>query len=253
MIVSVNGALEGVGTGLGDGVDTTAHEVGLTDIVRSNNQLDFLDSIQGDGGATAGEVGGKAEVVVQVGTVHGEVGATAIGTGEAHAGGIGAQFGKGADAAVAVGQGHHFLVAHVHGSTGLGGGEAGSGSSYHNGLHEGLSVFIEVTVQDIVLTQGELDVGELNGLVTQAGYLYDIGTAGTHTLNGITTVIVGYGAVSGTGGKVSGKHGGANHGLTLFVGNLTAKGSSGHLSIGDTARNQRSDCKQKSFEEFLHK
>ena len=83
-MIDVCSALEGVGTGLGDGVYATADEVGLADIVRGNNNLKFLNCVDGDRVATAGEVVGKAEVVVEVCTVNGEVGSTAVGTCEAH-------------------------------------------------------------------------------------------------------------------------------------------------------------------------
>ena len=46
-----------MGTGLGDSVDTTAYEVGLTNIIRSDDELDFLESVERNRGAAAGEVG----------------------------------------------------------------------------------------------------------------------------------------------------------------------------------------------------
>ena len=45
LMVDVSGTLEGVGTGLGNGVHATADEVALADIVRGNHNLNLLDCI----------------------------------------------------------------------------------------------------------------------------------------------------------------------------------------------------------------
>ena len=85
LVVHIAGALEGVGTGLGDGVDAAADEVGLTDIIGRNHNLNFLDGVHGDRHTAAGKGIAKAEVVVEVSTVNSEVGATAVAAAEAHA------------------------------------------------------------------------------------------------------------------------------------------------------------------------
>ena len=77
LVVDVSGALKGVGTGLGNGVHATADEVALANIVRGNHNLNLLDCIDGDGVATAGKSSAQTEVIVEVRTVHGEVGAAA--------------------------------------------------------------------------------------------------------------------------------------------------------------------------------
>ena len=104
-----------------------------------------------------------------------------------------------------------------------------------------------------MFTQLQGDIVENHALVTQVGDFDGVGTAGAHTVDVVAAFQIGNGTVSGTGGNVGGNNCSTNHSFSAFVGNLTAEGGSGHLSKGDTARNQRSDCKQKGFEEFLHK
>ena len=252
-VIGVGRTLEGVGTGLGDGVDAAAHEVGLTDVIGSHDQLDLLDGVEGNRGAAAREGVGEAEVVVQVRTVHGEVRGTAVGTGEAHAAGVRAELGEGGKAAARVRQVHHLLVGDVGAGAGLGGGEAGGRSGHDDGLVQGLDIVVQITVQDIVLTEGELDVRELHGLVAEAGNLHDVRTAGTHTLDRIEAFPVGHGTVGGTGGGVGRHDGGADDGLTLGVHDAAAEGGGGHLGKGDNARHHHSDDEQKAFESVLHK
>ena len=83
-VVDVGAALEGVSTGLGDGVHATSDEVGLTYVIRRNHNLELLDGVDGDRAASARKVGGKTEVVVEVSAVHGEVCGTSVSSGEAH-------------------------------------------------------------------------------------------------------------------------------------------------------------------------
>ena len=45
LVIDVGRALEGVRTRLGDGIDTTAHEVSLTNVIRRNDYLELLDGI----------------------------------------------------------------------------------------------------------------------------------------------------------------------------------------------------------------
>ena len=114
LMIDVCGALEGVGTRLGDGVHAAADEVGLTNVVGADDNLKFLDGVDGDGVATAREVGGKTEVVVEVGTVHGKVGGTAVGTGETHAvTAVGRQTGNIRDVAVDGGHGLNLTAVDV--------------------------------------------------------------------------------------------------------------------------------------------
>ena len=87
-MVDVGRTLEVVRTGFCDGVDTAADEVGLTDVEGRHHNLHLVNCIERDRIAAAGKAGGESEVVVEVRAVDGEVGAAAVGTGEAHAVGI---------------------------------------------------------------------------------------------------------------------------------------------------------------------
>ena len=84
-VVDVGRTLEGVGTALGDGVDAAADEVGLTHVKRCNHHLQLLNGVDGDRVAATGQVGTQTEVVVEVGTIDGEVSRTSVHTAEAHA------------------------------------------------------------------------------------------------------------------------------------------------------------------------
>ncbi len=77
-MIYIGGSLEGVGSGLRDGVDTSSDEVGLAHVKRRNDNLNLLDGIDGDRAAAAREAGRKAEVVVEIGSVDSEVGGTSV-------------------------------------------------------------------------------------------------------------------------------------------------------------------------------
>ena len=115
VVVNVGRALEGVGTRLGDGVDGTAHEVGLPHVEGRDSHLHLLDGIHGDGGAAAGQAGGETEVVVEVGTVETEVGGASVAAGHAHAVGIGRHTHKVGQAAAHGGHLHNLRVGEVGG------------------------------------------------------------------------------------------------------------------------------------------
>ena len=83
-VEDVGAATELVGTTLGNGVHTTTDEVGLTNVIGRDNNLQLLDSLDADGVTTTGQVVAQTEVVVEVGTVNGEVGSTSVGTGKTH-------------------------------------------------------------------------------------------------------------------------------------------------------------------------
>ena len=246
LMIHISGTLEGVGTGLGDGVHAAADEVGLADIVGADYHLHFLDGVDGDGVAATREVGVKTEVVVEVGTVHGEVGGTAVGAGEAHAvTTVRRQAGNVGDAAADGGKRGDLVAADVGYSTGtllrieLG----GSVCDNHSALQH-FRALCNLGVQGEGFCQLEGDTGVGGILVTQAGEIHLVRTAGTHTLNGITTVCIGHGAVNGTGGLVLSHNSSADNRLAVLVYHATGEGGRGHLSIGDSARNQRSECEQ---------
>ena len=81
-MIDISGSLEGVGTGLGDSVDSTTDEVGLANIVRGNHDLELLDGVNRDRIATSGKTGAKTEVVVEVRSINSEVGGTSVHSGE---------------------------------------------------------------------------------------------------------------------------------------------------------------------------
>ena len=255
LVIYISRTLEGVGTGLGDGVHTTADEVGLTNVVGADHNLHFLNGVDGDRVAAAGEVGRQTEVVIEVGTVHGEVGQTAVGTGEAHA--VTAVRGKAGnirDAAVHRRDSGDLCVVDVGHSTGtLLGIELGSGVCNDDGSLQELTGFSDFSIQGERLgqLQGDTLVGGI--LVTQAGEVYLVGTAGTHTLDGIAAVGVGHGAIDGTGGLVQSHHGRADDRFAILVHHYTREGGSGHLSKGDNARKHSNECERKAFESFFHK
>ena len=88
VLIGVGRCLEGVGAGLGHGVDAAADEAGLAHVVGGNDELDLVDGFDGDGVAAAGQLTVQAEVVVEVGAVHGEVGHAPVAAGDAEAVGV---------------------------------------------------------------------------------------------------------------------------------------------------------------------
>ena len=84
-MVNIGGSLEGVGTGLSDSIHTATYKVSLAYIVWRDNHLKFLNGINGDRRTASGQFFAKTEVVIEVGTVNGEVGSTAISSHETHA------------------------------------------------------------------------------------------------------------------------------------------------------------------------
>ena len=84
LVIDIGTTLESVRTRLRNGVHTTTDEVSLTNIIRRNHHLQLLDGIDRDRITTTRQVRAQTEVVVEVGTVDGEVGCTTISTCEAH-------------------------------------------------------------------------------------------------------------------------------------------------------------------------
>ena len=85
VMVHIGCTLEFVRTGLGYGIDTATDEIGLANIKGRDDNLQFLDCIDGNRAAATRETVAQAEVVVEVGTVHGKVGSTSVHTGKVHA------------------------------------------------------------------------------------------------------------------------------------------------------------------------
>ena len=162
---------EGVRTRLGYGVDTTANEVGLTNVKGSNNDLYLIDSVHRDGVTTTGELRAKTEVIVEVGTVQGEVRATTVTTCETHTIGIGRDTGDVADRAVNGRQLIHHLVRDVGGCTRLLSRKLrGLTCNYHLGQLVG--VFSQPHLEIVSLTELECDTFQGLCLETDVAYRY---------------------------------------------------------------------------------
>ena len=77
-VIGIGSTSECVRTTLGDGIDAAADEVRLAYVERGDNYLHFFDGIHRDGISATGKVGTQSEVVVEVGTVDGEVRGTSV-------------------------------------------------------------------------------------------------------------------------------------------------------------------------------
>ena len=73
LVIYICRSLYGVGSGLGNRVDTTADEIRLTDIKRRHDNLNLLDGIKRNRISTTGKRSTETKVVVHIGTVNGEV------------------------------------------------------------------------------------------------------------------------------------------------------------------------------------
>ena len=254
LVIHIGGTLHGVGAGLGDGVHAAADEVALTHVERGNHNLHFLDGVHGNGHAAAGQGGGEAEVVVEVGTVDGEVGATAVTAGDVHAvTAVRGQLDDVRDGTVGGGQGLDIRVGDIRGGAdALLAGELGSGGGNHDGAFQHFRRFgyLGVQIKGFCQLQGDIRVGGV--LVTQAGEVHLVGTAGTHTLDGITAVGIGDSAVNGTGRFVLRQDGGADNRFTVLVHHAAGKGCRSDLRIGNYARKQTNACEQKAFKSVSH-
>ena len=255
LVIHVSGSSERIGTGFRDGVDTTADEVGLPHVIRADDHLQFLDGVDRNRVAAAGEAGGQSEVVVEVGAVHGKVGGTAVGTRETHAAAsVRRQTGNVRNVAVHRRDGLDLLVVDVgHGTRLFHGGELGSRRSDYHGLGKELVGFVELCIQVVGLSQGKCNLRVIDLLVTQAGHFDPVGTAGTHALDGVKTVHVGHGAVAGAGRFVDGHDSGADHRLAVLVHDPAAEGRRRHLREGSDACEHRDEHEQKAFEGISHK
>ena len=255
-IVVVHAGVPQVGTGLGNGVDGTALETALAHVEGRDVHTDLLNGVQGDGAAAGGKVLADAEGVVERGAVNGDGRAAVVAAAHREtAGGGGTLRGEGhhiVHAAGNRGDALDFLAADVGGDTVALAAEAG-GVGHHQGFAEFLGLGVHPGVQDGLFAQFQVDLVEHHALVTQVGDFDAVRAAGAHTVDQVAAFGVGHGAVNGAGRSVGGNDCRANDGFSLFVGNPTAEGGGGHLSKGDTARNHHSECKQKAFEDVLHK
>ena len=131
-------------------------------------------------------------------------------------------------------------------------GELGSGGGNHDGAFQHFRRFgnLGVQVEGLCQLQGNVRVSGV--LITQAGEIHLVGTAGTHTLDGITAVGIGDSAVNGTGRFMLRQDGGADNRFTVLVHHAAGKGCRSDLRIGNYARKQTNACEQKAFESVSH-
>ena len=252
-VVDVGRAAEGVGTGLGDGVDAAADEVGLTDIVRGDHHLHLLDGVDGDRVAATGQAVVQTEVVVEVGTVHGEVGRTAVSTGEGHpvaavrreAGHIGDVAGHGR-------QGGDLVAVDVGRGTGLLGGELGSSVGDHDRLAEHLTVVGKFDVEGIGLGELEGDIRVSHVLEAQAADLDGVRATGTHTIDGVTAFGIGHSVVLRTGGRVDRDDCRTGNRLPALVGHAAVKRGGCHLRKGRHNKKHCCERQQKALDGLFH-
>ena len=229
-VIGIGSTSECVRTTLGDGIDAAADEVRLAYVERGDNYLHFFDGIHRDGISATGKVGTQSEVVVEVGTVDGEVRGTSVTSGKAHAVGVGRKAGDVADTAVHGRELRYLCRRDVGSGTRLFGGKLGLGSR-HNHFVQQLGRFAHLYVQVIHLAQLESDVLINNCLIADIGNLYPIGTTGAHTLDGIASVDIGHGSVARTGRLVHRLDSGTNNGLITCIRHLTRHRSCGDLRI----------------------
>ena len=230
-VIDVGSTAERVRTRLRDGVHTTTDEVGLTDIVGRNHHLQLLDSIDRDGVATAGELVGETEVVVEVGTINREVGSTAVATGEAHTvTSIRRKASHVGDSTAHRRQIRDLLAVDVGRSTGLLGSKLRS-LTRDDDFVQLVGIFRKPNTEVVGLTQLELDALEGLRLEADVAHGNSIRTARTHTLDAESAIHVRHCSIAGSRRLVHGLHGGTDDFLASGVanGHLTAHTGCGYL------------------------
>ena len=226
----VSTATELVGTALGNGIHATTNEVGLTNVIGRNYHLQLLDSLDTDGVTTTRKFIAQTEVIVEVGTINGEVGGTAVGTGKAHTiTAVRRQTGNVGQAAGYRGQVGDLGAVDVGGSTGFLSPELG-GSGSNNYLAEGVSINTQIKVKIGGLGQLQGHAFNAAGLVADVGHANGVRATGTHTLDGVTALHVGHGVVLGARGRVQSSDCSTNHSLLVLIGHNTGQCRSRHLS-----------------------
>ena len=230
-VEDVGTAAEGVGTTLGNGVNTTADEVGLANVVGRDHHLHLLDSLDRDGVTTTRQVVTQTEVVVEVCTIDREVSQTTVGTSKAHAittegrqtGNVGQAAGNGRQVG-------NLGAVDVGCSTGLLGTEL-RGLGGYNHLTQGVGVNTHVNIQVIGLGQLKGYILNFAGLITDVAHRHGVGATGTHTLDRVAAVHVGHGVVLSARGRVQGSNRSTDHRLLIFIGHNTGQCRGRHLSI----------------------
>ena len=196
-IVDIGSTLEGVGTRLSDGVDTTANEVRLAHVEGCYDHLYFLDSIEGNGVTTTRQLVGKTKVVIEVGTIDGEVGRTSVTTCETHAVGIRREPGDIRDTTVDGRHLHHLRVVNACRSTRFLGSKLGSLTA-DDDLGQLISILRHHNLQVEGLTKLKEDVLHHFRLEANIRNRHCVGATSTHTLDCETSRNVGNSSVAGS-------------------------------------------------------
>ena len=228
--IGVGRSLERVSTTFGDGVDTTANEVGLTYIEGRNDYLHFLDSVERDGASAARQTIAQSEVIVEVSTIDREVRHLSVGTGKAHAtAGIWRQLGNIGDATANHRHRHHLFVVDVCRGTSLLACKL-RGATADNHLLKVGGILGKPYVEVVGLAQLQGDALQCLCLETDVGHRYGIGAARSHTLNGKASVHVGYRRVACARRFVQHLYGSTdNFFATILNRDLTGHARSSHL------------------------
>ena len=249
--------MELVGTALGDGVDGTAREAGVTDVERSDVHAHLLDGIQGDRASAGRQVGTDTEGVVEGRTVHGDVGGAVVTAADGQTvggrGGLRGELHHVVHAAADSRQSLHGALAH--GRTGAGALDVHAGIIAVGDEHRGVQVqgfILQETVHKDRLTEGSIDILVLDFPVAEHFDVHGVGAARRDAVDAVVAVLIGDGIVSGTGRTVGGDDRGACDG-TALVRYASSQGGSRHLGMGDDARCQHGGGEENGFEVESHK
>ena len=253
LVVHIGRAAERVRTRLRDGIHTTADEVGLAHVVGRNHHLQLLDGIERNGVTAAGQTAGEAEVVVEVGTVDGEVGRALVASGKGHSiAAVGRESRHVGDRTAHGGQTRNLLARDVGRGAGLFGGKL-RGLAADNDFSKLVGIFREPNMQIVGLTQLELDALQRLGLEAHVAHGDGIRSARAHTLNAEESIYVCHCSIAGARRLVDGLHRGADYFLSAFVAesDFSAHAGRGNL-CHDGCRNAQHHSNQKE-QSFLHK
>ena len=219
--------MEVVGTGLCDGVDGSAVESALADIVGSDADAHLFDGIERDRGAAAGEdVASQTEGIVELCTVDGDVALTVVTSTHGIASGSGATLGRldehGGE--VAAGGGHEAHAFGVDGGDGAGAAHAhvtASASGYDDSLVKVVAAHFHRCFDGEWRAELEHDVLVGLALVADVGDGDVVGTTGAQTVEVETTVVVRHAAVAGSRGSVYSNDVCTDDGFAVLVGDAS--------------------------------
>ena len=180
-MVRVCCSFEGVRSRLRNGVDSATDEVRLANIERSNHDLNLFDSIHRDRITTAWQTVVQSEVVVEVRTIHREVGRTSITAGKTHAVRIRRDTCQILDATVNRRNAVHLLVRDVQRRTGL---FRHKPCTFRRNdyLFQLFRRFFQIHIQVVRFTQLQGYVFVNGRLIADVRNCNFIRTTGTHTL-----------------------------------------------------------------------